>query len=285
MGAFVFSPSVSWGRDLSLDVARSATVETADQNNETLKISPASYGITTDAISSDNGMYDRYLKGRLQIGTRSVYRVLTHADSGAMGGGQGSGTFLGSIYALDEEQNYLPIQPFLAYYFNDFIGLELAYDSFSAKTVAYSEGMVKTDGEIDLEGPTLTLLARYPNETPFTPYVGVGFGYYYASFSPDAAWALGYANPVEYKNLGSPNTLDDGYYRAMVPKNTVALQLTAGVSYQIYKHWSVDLSAEYIKADVDAVFKSYSYGESFINEPGTFPMSNVTFRFGIVYDF
>ena len=70
VGAFVVSPVVSRGQDLSSGVARAETVGGVDQNSRLLNVSPASYGITTETDSSDNGIYEQYLKGRLQIGTR-----------------------------------------------------------------------------------------------------------------------------------------------------------------------------------------------------------------------
>jgi opacity protein-like surface antigen len=282
VGMFSLYPTPSRGLGNDSDIFFSDTVEMAEKNDGQREISTAAETVPSD---SNNGIYSRYISGRLQLGTRSVYRRLTHSDSGAKGGGQGSGTFLGSIYALNENQDELPVQPFLVYYFTKYIGLELAYDSIEAETVAYSDGYVKTDGNVSLGGPTLTLMGRYPNHTSFTPYVGIGIGFFQGDFDPDPAWALGYSNPIVYQSLGSPVTLCDGTSREMEIDNTVGILVITGVTYQVYQKWSVDLSAEYIKADADAVFRSYQYGESFVNDPGSFPLSNVTLRIGIVYEF
>ena len=282
-GAASFLPTASWGQQNGLDT--SAPLPTPNQEGSRQDLWAGAGSAPTDAPLADDGFYDRYLKGRLELGTRSVYRKFTNSDSGAMGKGQGEGTFLGSIYAVNEDQNELPVQPFVTYYFTKYIGLELAYDSLTAKTVAYSDGASKTDGNIVLAGPTLSLMGRYPNQTPFTPYMGLGIGIFHGDFNPDAAWALGYTNPVVYKSLGSPSTLDGGYSREMIIDDTVALLLTAGTAYRVYRNWSVDLSVQYMKADVDAVFKSFQDGASFVNEPGKFPLSNVTLRAGLVYTF
>jgi outer membrane protein W len=283
-GALFLQPSFSWagGNDIGdPSPTKASSPYSITGQSEGLAASDQQLSVET---SSDDSFHDRYLKGRLQIGTRSAHRILTNADSGAMGKGQGEGTYLGSIYALSDEQNLLPIQPFLTYYFTRYMGLELAYDSFEAKTLAYN-GAIKTDGKIDIKGPTLTLLGRYPNQTSFTPYAGIGLGFFSTHFDADPAWALGYADTAEWSSYGYPKTSVDGYYRYMFLDNIVSVLLTAGVSWNIYGNWSLDLSAEYIKANVDATFRSYSYGVNFINEPGSFPMSNVSLRTGISYTF
>lgn len=140
-------------------------------------------GVNTDAaleLNSESESFNKkYLEGKLEIGTRMSYRYLTNADSGHQGGTYGSGTYLGTIYALDEMQDYYPDKPFVTYYFSRYFGVELAYDSIEAETVAWntSSDTVKTDGDVSLSGPTVALLARYPYNDKFTPYLGVGLGF------------------------------------------------------------------------------------------------------------
>lgn len=215
---------------------------------------------------------DNVLAGKLQIGTRSVLRVLTDEDSGMIGGTQGSGTFLGTIYALDEEQNYAPLKPFVTFYFAKYIGIELAYDEIEALTLATNYGdvtSIKTDGPVSLSGPTLSLLGRIPNESAFTPYGGIGIGFFSGDFDEDSAWE------------GSA----DSRFRQMDVDNATALLLTIGTTYAFTPNWLVDLSVQYVSADADATFLGYTYGVLDTQDPGSFPMDNIAFRLGLIYAF
>ncbi len=215
---------------------------------------------------------DHYFTGKLQIGTRSVLRVLTDEDSGHIGDTQGSGTFLGTIYALDEEQNYAPLKPFITFYFTQYIGIELAYDEIEAVTLATNYGdvtSIKTDGPVSLSGPTLSLLGRLPNKTAFTPYGGIGFGFFSGDFEEDSTWA------------GSA----DGRFRKMDVESETALLLTVGTTYAFTPNWLLDLSIQYVSADADATFFGYTNGVLDTQDPGSFPMDNIAFRLGLVYAF
>jgi len=119
---------------------------------------------------------------------------------------QGKGTYLGTIYALDETQQALPLNLYANYFFTQYIGLEVVYESIEAETVATSIGYstIKSDGDIFLGGPTLNLVGRYPNLTRFTPYLSVGVGYFFGDFDEAAHWALGYSDPTVYEALGEP---------------------------------------------------------------------------------
>lgn len=277
-------PVVSWGQDKTPDEPVSGVAQRLDGDDDGLM--SVTENKSSNEVSSREGIYERYVKGKLSIGTRGVYRILTNSDSGAKGGDEGDGTFLGTIYALDEEQNCLLVQPFLTYYFNKYLGFELAYDNMEAKTLAighYSDE--KNDGSVSLDGPTLTLQGRYLNHTSFTPYAGMGLGFFNGNFDAEPAWELGYNDPADYVRLGSPTTLYGGRYRQMEVDNTVAFLLTAGTTWKIYRNWSVDLSAEYIQANADATFLGYVHDVRYTKKSGSFPMDNVAFRMGIVYEF
>lgn len=249
---------------------------------------PALAGETTTAApntpaASDD--HDSWIKDRLLIGTRSAYRILTNEDSGHRGGTYGSGTFLGTIYALDESQDLSPFKPFIAYNLTRYISVELAYDKEEADTVAASGSVDKSDGRITLEGPTLTLIGRYPNSSPFTPYLGVGVGFFAADFDETAHWALGYPNERTYNALGSPSTLYNDRIRRMEVDDVNTLVLCIGTMYRFRPNWHLDLSAQYFKTDVDATFYGYTAGELDTQLDGSFPMDNVSIRLGLVYQF
>jgi opacity protein-like surface antigen len=215
-----------------------------------------------------------YIHEKLEIGTRFSYRYLTNADSGHQGGTYGSGTYLGTIYGLDEEQDYLPNKFFLAYYFNHYLGLELAYDSIEAETVAWntSTGSKKTDGNVTLSGPTVSLIAKYPNTTRFTPYLGLGLGFFSGDFDRDSAWA--------YSDWG---TSDRNRY--MIVDDVTALFVNAGFIWKFNQNWYIDTSLQYLHADPDATFYGYTDDVCDTVQTGHFPLDNVSLRLGIGYSF
>ena len=228
---------------------------------------------TTGQEITDSFMKD-YIPGKLQLGTRVTYRVFTDSDSGHKGGTYGTGTYLGTIYALDEEQDYLPRKLFLAYFFSQHFGIEFAYDWIKAQTVAMDtdNNVVKTDGNAILSGPTLALLGRYPNATSFTPYAGIGVGLFHGDFDETADWAHSYWGTSDRN-------------RQMSVDSTTALLLTAGVTWAIEGHWLLDCSLQYVRADADAVFYGVTDGVVDTVQPGHFPMDNVAFRLGVIYSF
>lgn len=239
-----------------------------------------------DVSEQKSDFYADYLFGRLEIGTRVNYSILTDSDSGAAGGTQGEGTFLGTIYALDENQNYTPKNVFARYFFTKYIGIELAYDSVEAETVAPSVyTTTKTDGDISLAGPTVSLVGRYPNSSSFTPYVSLGVGFFSGDFEESDDWALGYYDPAEYEALGSPTTAYYGTTRVMDVDDEIALLVGIGVAYRFTKHLSLDMSLQYTAVEADATFSSYKYGTLVSEQDGSFPLDNVAVRAGITFSF
>lgn len=229
-------------------------------------------GAIPAAAPEESDFSKNWLAGRLQIGTRMVHRFLTDKDSGHQGGTYGTGTYLGTIYALDEAQDYAPTRIFLAYYFTKAFGIEFAYDSINAETVAMGSEGVKTDGDAILSGPTVALLGRYQNSTALTPYAGIGLGFFNGDFDEDPAWAHSYWG-------------DDDRNRQMVVDSTTALLVTAGTTWAFNAHWLADLSVQYCRADADAVFYGDVNGVIDTVQSGHFPMDNVALRFGITYSF
>ena len=241
----------------------------------------------TQEKTQGSEFFEKYIAGRLQIGTRTGLRVLTDSDSGNEGGRFGSGTYLGTIYALDESQDYAPKYFFLKYFFNDYIAAEIAYDSVSAETVATSIGYSgdKTDGEVTVSGPTISLVAHIPNSTKFSPYGSVGLGFYSGDFDEEAHWALGYRDPSQYEALGSPSTIYGGRTRQMEIDDKIGFILGLGCTYNFNQHWLLDLSMQYTQVDVDATFYGYTNGVLDTEQEGHFPMDNFAFRLGLAYQF
>ena len=215
-----------------------------------------------------------YLKDRVRIGTRLGGRLLTDSDSGHKGGTYGSGTYLGTIYALEEKNTWLPNKPFLAYSLTCYLEIEAAYDTMTASTLATDSdsGLKKTDGDAVLAGPTISLIARYPNNFGVFPYIGLGLGFFNGDFLETEDWA--------HSDWGTSQR-----DRLMVVDSSIALLLTAGVSWSFSDHWALDCSLQYVKADSDAIFYGYTDDILDTEQSGHFPFNNFALRLGMAYTF
>ncbi len=225
---------------------------------------------------------DKYIKKHVRLGTRTVFRKLTDDDSGHKGEWYGSGTFLGTIYGLEEVQYPAPVYLYAQYLFNKYFGVELGYDRIEAETKAMGvypgqpfwdlkNGYEKTDGNVILSGPVVSLLGFFPNESAFTPYVRFGLGFMAAEFDRVADWK--YAS--------------NGGERVMNVDDQVALQLGGGVEWKFYKQWSVNASILYTKVTVDTSFDFYNSARVKIQPTqfGEYPLDNVALLLGIAYSF
>ncbi len=266
-------------------------IETADEVPE-IMIDPQTSSETTDSVVFDNQdgvsdqqsdlFSDKYIKGRLQLGTRTVFRKLTDGDSGHKGGWYGSGTFLGTIYGLDEKQYPAPVYFYIQYLLNKHFAVELAYDRIEAETKAMGlypgqpswdliNGREKTDGDVILSGPVLSLIGRFPNKSDFTPFVRFGLGFMSAEFKSTSAW--------EYPG--------SGVHHVMNVDDKITLQLGIGVEWQFYQQWSLNASVRYTEATVDANFNSYNGAgvKTQPAQPGEYPLDNVALLLGVMYSF
>jgi len=214
-------------------------------------------------------------------------RTLTDSDSGHKGGTYGSGTYLGTIYAIEEVQDYIPYLFYMKYFFSDYIATELAYDSVSGETRATSIGYsgTKSDGDITLSGPTVSIVAHYPNSTRFSPYASFGVGFYSGDFDEAAHWAQGYKDPSQYEALGSPSTTYGGRTRKIELDSEVGILFGLGCTYAFNENWLLDFSMQYTQVDVDGTFYGYTDGVLDTEQDGHFPMDNIAFRLGLAYQF
>lgn len=224
----------------------------------------------------------------LQIGTRISYFSLDDPDSGHRGGYHGDGTYLGTIYALEENQNYAPVKFFGRIFLFEYIGFEIANDSFEAATKATSYGYEgdKSDGDVTASGLTYSLVLQFPNRTKFTPYVQYGQGKFNTDFEESDHWGLGYRDPDAYADAGSPGTPLNGYTRRIDTEDVTADIFGIGFYYNVTENLLVDFSYLHTSFDVDGVFYGTAAdGEILVEQAGTFPMSNYQLRLGIAYQF
>ncbi len=217
-----------------------------------------------DSVPAESDFYDMYVRGRLELGTRITFSTLTDSESGD------DDTFLGTIYGLDEIQNSFPNKVFAGYYFTKNFGIELAYDSIEAETIAPSdETVTKTDGDVSLTGPTVSLVGRYPNSSRFTPYAFIGVGFYSGDFEEADNWA----------------SSDSGVTRVMEVDDAVGFLTGAGCSFLFTDHLALDLSLQYTAVEADATFNRYQYDVWTLTRYGSFPLDNISVRTGLTYQF
>jgi opacity protein-like surface antigen len=236
---------------------------------------------------------NEFLANRLEIGFRMTYFSLTDPkkDSG----------FLGSINELEEDQVSTPY-PYLRYYFTKYVGLEVGYDQLRAITRKSTTAPADfpdykkskdSDGALNLEGPVLELLARYPNSSRFTPYAGAGVIFYSAEFEMESWWHNGfqaYFDP-DYQTWveeGKPEWPNGGYRRTITLSDTTAYLVSGGCAVKIWRGIEIDAEVRYVQADADAHYTLSHYGNIDPNgDFGTFnfPLDNTAYQMSLKYSF
>lgn len=210
-----------------------------------------------------------------EIGTRSTYFWLRDYQRGAIQLPGNEGNYYGSINELKDVQDLWPYKIFVDYKFTPYWGLELTWDRIQAKTWTQVDPTSPigfggyTDGTLDLIGPELSVFARYPNDTLFTPYAGVGAVYYFASNTDDPTWAHPYGD----------------FYQSFAPNNTWGWVVYGGCDIKISGPWSADLLVRYTKVNVDGTHYQGFGSADGIGGEFTFPLSNIAAGLGVRYSF
>ncbi|MDD4870173.1 MAG: hypothetical protein PHR77_06400 [Kiritimatiellae bacterium] len=215
---------------------------------------------------------EEFIWGDIKIGTRLTYfRLLKNS----------SDSFIGTINQLDEDQNYMPIKLFADWFFTPTWGIEITWDTIKART-GTEEG--DCDGTFVLKGPMVSLIGRYLNDSPWTPYGGIGLAYFNADFDSATAWRLGYSPNQEWIDAGRPSEPYLGRIRTMNLNNPIGIVLNAGCEYKISDRWSADLYLRWTKVDVKAEVLIHENGELWWDIPQEkIPMDNIALGLGIRY--
>ena len=219
-----------------------------------------------------------WVKDHLEIGTRVTYFML-HDDRRDWDWTYKS-QFFGSINNLDVNQQYLPVKLFVAYKFNPYWGLELTVEQLGVETWSRPpDGASWTDGTINLLGPIASVFGRYPNATIFTPYAGVGAGYFFADFDADPGWH----HPASVKNY------DPSYRQDFRMDDALGWIGYVGLMVNLNDRWTIDFLVRYMQMDVDGDHMTSRDGgiSYYTNERDhfTFPMNNISMGFGVRYGF
>ncbi len=196
---------------------------------------------------------------RFELGTR-ILHVDLQADTK---GRPFDGSFIGSIYKLDAEQDYMPLRPYaqvLTRVGRIELGAGISYDALEVATVDDGGG----DGDIEMKSWLFYLVGAYPNESRFTPFAEIGYANYSNSFNPIPSW---YANGL--RNF----KLDD----------SSAPYFAGGCDYAVRDDLSVNVYIRYVDVDIDGfyVFR----GDNRPPEAFTFTLEHIAYGVGVKYIF
>ena len=196
---------------------------------------------------------------RFAVGTRLLHVELLDDTQGS----QNQGSFIGSIYKIEANQDYLPLNPYVqatAPAGPVELGQGLSYSHLDVATVDSGGG----DGDIEMDGWMLYLLAAHPNESRFTPFGEIGLAMYQNSFDPISSWS------------------EDGL-RAFALDDSQALYLGGGCDFRIKKNLSANVYLRYVDVDVDGdyVFRP----DARAPKPFTFTLEHLACGVGVTYVF
>lgn len=221
--------------------------------------------IGTSALAQTfEDFYQNQIVEKLEIGLRISHFSLLDGDEkrsfdeqGDLVGGYVPGISLGS---LDEEQDYLPTI-YAKYHFTDYVAVMVAWERLEASALTI-EDTPRSDGDLELGGPSIQILGKFPNESIFTPYAGGGFTYMFGDFANE------------------PSFFDNGR-RVINADDTLGLMLTAGCSAQVAEQATLDFGLSYLNAETDATFDF----EGQRSNEWKFPVDSLIFFFGGTFIF
>lgn len=177
--------------------------------------------------------------------------------------GNANGYALGiSTYRLEELQDYVPTL-YANYKFTPYVSLLISWEYLKGRAWTLDKADPHYDGDVTLHGPSLQILGRYPNETVFTPYAGVGIVRFWADFEEEKSW---------YNN-GS---------RRMYGDDTDGLIFTVGCSVDLYENAKLELMANYLKAESDAYF---AINDRLRDQRWKWPVDSIIYSLGVTYAF
>ncbi|NLF85182.1 MAG: outer membrane beta-barrel protein [Lentisphaerae bacterium] len=224
---------------------------------------------------------DPYVAERLTLGLRLVNNKLDETSRPA--DRDGGLTFLGYVNEL-EQQEKSGVRLVVGYRFCPYFSVEVSHDEVAARTRNYNTGL--SDGVLRLSGPVFAATLSYPVTDKLSPYVGLGYAPWSASFEHDDWWHLDYDSPEAYEAHGSPRgVLFEDRSRCIEVEDDSATFFTLGVAYRFHRHAQLDVMMRQIDLTSKARFYYDYAGEQVPQREGEFTMKHSTFGIALSFVF
>ncbi len=167
----------------------------------------------------------------LAVGVRSNYFRLD----------QSRRQIVGSMIALEEDQNYFPMNPMIQFNLSKYFALELGANWFKAMTLNNDYIRGSSDGDLQWASYMLGLQFRWPHfHKSFVPYVSGGISYNKTSWDKKGWYYYGFPDPETYASwTGQGNKPEDwpngGYRRIHSVEDAYGVFLGLGADYFLTK--------------------------------------------------
>jgi opacity protein-like surface antigen len=213
------------------------------------------------------GFAGRWIATRLSIGARFSRFWLDDTRRSGPNGYDNSnleGNFLGSLWGLDAQQHAFP-SPYVEYRVVSGFGLGVDYDERRARTLDWADEEHRStagDGDVEVRGVGVYVVARLRNRTRFEPYADLGYAWYHSHFYESPGWS-------------APG-------RRFVVEDTEGWFVAAGCRVGLGRHVALDALYRYSNVgDVEA--RAYLVGNHY--RAGAFPMRGDLLGVGATYRF
>ncbi|MDD3605354.1 MAG: hypothetical protein PHD86_09240 [Kiritimatiellae bacterium] len=239
--------------------------------------SPSSDEMLESASAAWTAVSD-FLDGHLDIGVRMTKHELESSSRPP------ENAFLGNITKLDGDEDY-NMNLFFDVMFIKYVGIEYTSYELSADTYNWNTGT--SDGSMEISGPIWSIIGRFPNQTRFTPYAGIGKASVDASFSNDRWWNLGYPTEAYWLDAGSPSTGYRNIRREITVDGDDQNVMFFGCAIRITDWLSADIYYRTMDITLDAHYhRTGAYEQDDAQDlDGEFTLDHTTLGFGLKYVF
>ena len=219
-----------------------------------------------------------FLDGHLDIGVRMTKHELESSSRPP------ENAFLGNITKLDGDEDY-NMNLFFNVMFIKYVGIEYTSYKLSADTYNWNTGT--SDGSMEICGPIWSIIGRFPNQTRFTPYAGIGKASVDASFSNDQWWNLGYPTEDYWIDAGRPSTGYRNIRREITVDGDDQNVMFFGCAIRITDWLSADIYYRTMDLTLDAHYhRTGAYEQDDAQDlDGEFTLDHTTLGFGLKYVF
>jgi outer membrane protein W len=160
--------------------------------------------------------------------------------------------------------------PYVRYHFTDIVSLQLGWENLEGRTKTLNVTALApyphSNGNVELSGPSVTVLGRYPlpQLESVTPYAGLGLVFFSGNFAMDPDW-------------------HENGRRYMESDDETGILATLGASVRIYEQFEADLSLSYIRARPSARYRLWI--DDGYSATWEFPMDSWVYQLGLKYAF